>query len=192
LTEVALHSNALSPEGLHAVFESQVFWNLTRLSLVGNRPQVVQAALESLRRPRPMCRLRSLTIHGDGLSRIPLDLAAALPAGLPILDISGARLNSAAVREFAGVKALTGLRMLKLSSNHIGNDGAAALFTSPHLAGLKVLDLSYCQVGDDALRALLDDSPLADGLNLLNLTGSPASGDMKLALKNRMGERVRL
>jgi hypothetical protein len=40
--------------------------------------------------------------------------------------------------------------------------------------------------------ALLDNSPLADGLNLLNLTGSPASADTKQAVKDRMGNRVRV
>jgi len=82
--------------------------------------------------------------------------------------------------------------MLTMSSNNVGNVGGTAIFTSPHLAGLKVLDLSYCMVGDEALRALLENSPLADGLNLLTLTGSPASADMKQAVKDRMGDRVRL
>jgi Ran GTPase-activating protein (RanGAP) involved in mRNA processing and transport len=113
--------------------------------------------------------------------------------GLPVLDISNSRINSAAAQQFATtLSPTTGLRMLAIASNPVGNAGAAALFTSPHLAGLKVLDLSYCQVGDEALRELLENSPLADGLNLLNLTGSPASAEMKQAVKDRMGDRVRL
>lgn len=196
LTELAAHALALSPDGVRAIFESPLFPKLTRLQLAGNGTQVVRAALESLAHPhppsRPLCCLRSLTIRGDGLNRDLLLLACSLPVGLPILDVAHSRINAAAVREFAGAKAVSGLRMLTVSSNQFGNDGGTALFTSPHLAGLKVLVAQYCQIGDDALRALLDDSPLADGLNLLDLTGSPASGDMKQAVKDRMGDRVRI
>jgi uncharacterized protein (TIGR02996 family) len=193
LTELTARALSLTPDGLRAVFESRLFPNLARLRLTGNGPQIGRAALESLAHvPAGVCRLRSLILRGDGLNRDAQFLACHLPESLRVLDIAQSRINSDGAREFAGVKAASCLRMLTLASNHVGNAGGIALFTSPHLAGLKVLDLSYCQVGDEALRALLDDSPLADGLNLLNLTGSPASGDMKQAVKDRMGDRVRL
>jgi hypothetical protein len=46
-------------------------------------------------------------------------------------------------------------------------------------------------VGDEGIQSILE-SPPADGLVLLNLTGSPASAEMKEVLKAKMGDRVRL
>jgi hypothetical protein len=54
-----------------------------------------------------------------------------------------------------------------------------------------VLDLSYSQVGDEGIEAILE-SPLAENLVLLDLRGSPASEEMKEAIKAKMGDRVRL
>ena len=51
--------------------------------------------------------------------------------------------------------------------------------------------IGFSQVGDEGIEAILV-SPLADGLVLLNLTGSPASAEMKELLKARMGDRVRV
>ncbi len=205
LTELDLSSRAVNPDGMRALGKSPLFMNLTRLELSGVGPRVIGAMLDALAAVRDSCRLRTLTIDFDSLRQFATALAASLPASLRVLRLPGAWLSSAGIREFVGALATSGLRRLDLPMNGIGNDGATAIFTSPHLAGLKVLDLSYCQVGDDALRALLDNSPLADGLkllnltsplasglSLLNLTGSPASGDMKQAVKERMGDRVRI
>src|SRR5262249_4237984 len=149
LTELTVHTLALAPDGLRALFEAAVMPNLTRLSLVGNGPQVVRAALESLGcRPTPR-RLRSLTIRGNGLNREILVLACRLPGSLRILDLSASGINSAGAQEFAGVKATSELRMLVMSSNHVGNAGGSALFTAPHLSNLQGVNPRYCPVGDD-------------------------------------------
>ena len=192
LSELVLATYAVSPSGLRAIIQSPLFANVTRLGLLGQMPQNVRAAVEWLAAVQHTCRLRVLAFRGGGLSRDALPLACGLPPSLRVLDVSHSHINSTAAREFAGAKAASALRVLTMNANGIGNDGAAALFTSPHLAGLKVLNLSYCQVGDDALRTLLDNSPLADGLNRLDVTGSPASADMKQAVKDRMGDRVRV
>jgi uncharacterized protein (TIGR02996 family) len=190
LMGLALSAMAIMPRGLEAVLRSHLFRRFTQFSLTGTGQQVVGATLQSLGHIEASDKLRSLTIRGDSLNRDIQPLACRLPQSLRMLDISGAHINSAGAREFAGVKATSSLRMLTIANNPLGNDGGTALFTSPHLANLKVLDMRYCQVGDDALRALLENSPLVDGLNFLNLTGSPASGEMKEAVKARMGERV--
>jgi hypothetical protein len=192
ITELAVQPIALSADGMRGLFESDLFTRLTHLSLFGYPARVIRAAVESLGPKAASCSLRSLTVHGDGLNRETLFAALSLSPRLQILNATSGYGNAEAVRDLAAQSHISCLRILKLTSNQLGNAGATAIFTSPHLAGLKVLDLSYCQVGDEALRALLDDSPLADGLNLLNLTGSPASGDTKQAVKDRMGERVRV
>ena len=106
------------------------------------------------------------------------------------LNLRHNRLTAERLAPLTASGAFTGLRVLDLVGNQVGNAGAAALAAAdlPHLA---VLDLSYSMVGDDGARAILD-SPLADRLVLLNLTGSPASDEMKQAVRDRMGERVRL
>jgi uncharacterized protein (TIGR02996 family) len=187
---LTIKSLAITPNGLEAVLRSRLFRSFTQLSLTGTGQQVVGATLQSLWHIEASDKLRRLTIRGDSLNRNIQTLACRLPPSLRLLDIMGTHINSAGAREFAGVKAISCLRMLTISNNPLGNEGGTALFTSPHLASLKVLDMRYCQVGDDALRVLLENSPLVDGLNFLNLAGSPASGEMKEAVKARMGERV--
>jgi uncharacterized protein (TIGR02996 family) len=192
VTDLGVHGLALSPDGGRALVRSPLFANLVRLRL-GWVPSVVGLPVLGALGPGPAPgRLRALAVRAEWVGGDAGQLARSLPAGLRSLDLAHSRLNAAAAAGLAAVGTTSGLRVLTLTSNGVGNAGAAALFTSPHLAGLKVLNLSYCQVGDDALRALLDASPLADGLNLLDLTGSPASADMKQAVKDRMGDRVRL
>jgi hypothetical protein len=169
-----------------------LFTNLTRLRMWGTGPRVIGTVLDALAAAGASCQLRSLEIQFDSLRQFAAILGACLPASLRILRVPAAMLHSEGTRALVGALATPGLRLLELTSNGTGNDGADAVFRSPNLAGLKVLSLRYCLVGDDALRALLDDSPLADGLDLLDLTGSTASAEVKQAVKERMGERVRV
>jgi uncharacterized protein (TIGR02996 family) len=191
LTELDLSTNSVNSDGMRAI-GGKPFRKLTHLSLSRPTAQIIAALLESLEADPKTCSLCSLRLEVSHLQGYARGLAACLPPSLRVLDISGGMIHSTGMLAFLGALSVTELKMLKLARNAIGNDGATALFTSPHLAGLKVLDLSYCMVGDEALRALLEYSPLADGLNLLNLTGAPASADMKQAVKERMGDRVRL
>jgi hypothetical protein len=142
----------------------------------------------------PFARLRSLDLTNTfpGAEGVRAFCGSAVLAGLRRLNWGNNSVSGVLAREFAACPETENLRVLDLSGNAVGNDGGAALFTSPHLAGLKVLGLSYCMIGDEALRALLDHSPLADGLAFLDLAGSPASAETKLAVKDRMGDRVRL
>jgi uncharacterized protein (TIGR02996 family) len=194
LEELTFGLNAITAAGARALFESPVPDRLTALNFAGPEGwgvgRVVLEALAADRGPRLRCLHLRYTLYGDENHQQLIE--CRLPPDLRVLDLASIRLNGERAVRLAGVAALGQLRALGLSRNPVGNAGAAALFTSPHLAGLKVLDLSYCQVGDDALRALLENSPLADGLNRLDLTGSPASGDMKQAVQDRMGDRVRL
>jgi uncharacterized protein (TIGR02996 family) len=191
LVELNLSSYAVNPDGMRALGASPVFRNLERLELYGVGPRIVGATVAALAAGGAALRLRALSMGFESLHAAAADLAAALPPTLRMLNVAGAALHSAGARALVEVLAAPDLRMLNLGSNGIGNDGAAAVFRSPQLAGLKVLDLSYCMVGDEALRVLLDESPLADSLDLLDLTLSSASGDMRQAVKDRMGDRVR-
>lgn len=194
LTELLFWGAAITPEGVGALVESAVFPQLLSLALVSHQPQVALSFLAVVERRMEETCLRSLDLRSAMLGSDGLELLArgALLERIRRLELANTHLNAGRIEVLVSAPRITNLMVLLMSGNPLGNAGAAAVFTSPHLAGLKVLDLSYCQVGDDALRALLENSPLVDGLNLLNLTGSPASGEMKQAVKDRMGNRVRL
>jgi uncharacterized protein (TIGR02996 family) len=192
LTELELTSAAINPDGMRALGASALFRNLTRLELSGTGARVIGATLDALARDGGSCRLRSFRIKFDGLNQEAAALASCLPASLRVLDISGTMLHTAGTRALVEALATPELRLLDLAFNGTRDEGATAVFTSPQLAGLKLLDLAYCRVGDAALQVLLEKSPLADGLNLLDLTQSSASPGMKQAVKERMGDRVRL
>jgi hypothetical protein len=164
---------------------------LERLELYGVGPRSVAAALDALAAAGAALRLRTLKIGFDSLRTSAAALAASLPPTLRVLNVAGTSLHSAGTRDLVDALATNELRVLDLATNGTGNEGAAAVFTSPRLAGLKVLNLKLCMVGDEALRVLLDRSPLADTLDLLDLTLSSASADMRQAVKDRMGDRVR-
>ena len=192
LEEIVFHSHSVRPAALPAVFESPLFANLTTFGIVDGGAQMGRAAVEGLAALPGPTRLRSLTLGvalpaDGGLARLA---SSPVAAGLTHLNLRHNRLTASRLAPLTASGAFAGLRMLDLQGNQVGNAGTAALAAAdlPHLA---VLDLSYCMVGDDGARAILD-SPLADRLVLLDLTGSPASDEMKQALKERMGERVRL
>ena len=94
--------------------------------------------------------------------------------------------------EAAGLRKL---RVLDLSSNHVGNAGAVALANSPHLGGLLELDLADAEVGDAGAVALAG-SPHLDGLLRLNLRSRPPARPLgaaaRRALRERFGRRVSL
>jgi hypothetical protein len=193
LEELTFADEAITPDGVAALCVSPLFGELVGLRFSRAGSKAGRALLDGLAATAP-ARLRDLALRDSvpTTNGIEMLVAGRLPPSLRALDLSLSRLNSERAVLLTTAGTLASLRVLTLAANQLGNAGATALFTSPHLAGLKVLDLSHCQVGDEALRALLDDSPLADGLNLLNLTGSPASAEMKQAVKDRMGDRVRL
>ena len=192
LRELSLGGRTVDARRLEAVFSSHLAANIRRLAIHRDEAALGQVVLDALAHWPPNHRLRTLELPGGVVTANAYQVAERIPPGLTSLGLPMSRMNSERAAAFAARGGLAGLKCLELASNPVGNAGAAAIFTSPNLAGLKVLDLSYCQVGDEALRALLDDSPLAEGLNLLNLTGSPASAEMKQAVKDRMGDRVRL
>jgi uncharacterized protein (TIGR02996 family) len=186
-------NDALRTDAVVSLFASPFVTRLTELRFSRTGAAAGRAILDGLR-DAELPRLRVLELRGSlpGTDGVQMLAARRIPESVRSLDLAANQLSSERIQLLAGRAELANLKSLILAGNPLGNAGATTLFTSPHLAGLKVLDLSYCQVGDEALRALLDNSPLADGLNLLNLTGSPASAETKQAVKDRMGDRVRL
>ena len=96
---------------------------------------------------------------GIGASGMAI-IAAALPRGLEVLDISGNEVGDAGIEALASaivLRSLTGLRELKLPLNSISNAGvvalAAALRSLPGLQ-LEVLNLDHNWIGANGSIAL--------------------------------------
>src|SRR5262245_36283067 len=85
----------------------------------------------------------------------------------------------AGLRALLASPYLTGLRLLRLSFNQVGDEGAELVAACPRLAGLLSLKMSFCSVGDAGVKALAS-SPHLTNLRVLKLwgdRGSRALGD---------------
>jgi uncharacterized protein (TIGR02996 family) len=193
LEALTFSGGSLSPAGVRALLESPLFANLAVLGVNDHATGVGLALLEGVEQYPPGPRFRTLELRTARLGEDGFRLLAAARAlsGVTHLDLRENHVNAARAQLLAESPAFADLRVLVLAGNSLGNAGTVALALSSRLSELRVLDLSFCQVGDDGVRAILD-SPLAEQLVLLNLSGSPASEETKQALKERMGDRVRV
>lgn len=191
LRELQLLGCRIAPSAVAQLLVTPAAKNLKSLSFGGDKIGTPEKfhSLSRVSNPPP---IRSLDMSNDTLNEggLELFLTSQLVPGLQQLILSDCGLNRTRARLIADGK-FDSLRILNLSCNAIGNDGAVAIARSPHLVGLRVLDLSYSQVGDEGIEAILD-SPLAENLVLLDLRRSPASAEIKEVLKAKMGDRVRL
>jgi uncharacterized protein (TIGR02996 family) len=190
LGELRLASSGLLERHVEQLLDAPAVRGLARLSLASC--WLGLAGCEAVARA-DLVRLAELDLSatGPGAEGFRALMSCAPLSRLRRLGFRNNHVNGSLVAEFATCRETSNLRILDLTSNAIGNAGAAALARSPHLAELSVVYLSHCMVGDEGVNAVLE-SPLADGLVLLDLTGSPASAEMKAAVKGRMGDRVRL
>jgi hypothetical protein len=191
LRELRIVSCRLPAVWLTELLASPAVSRLETLSAGGDRIGAPEK-FRALSRLTPATPLRALDMSEDAPKESGLEafLTSPVVPKLRKLALSRCNLNTDRTRLLAS-GVFTNLRVLELNSNAIGNGGAGAIARSSHLTGLRVLSLSYAQVGDEGIQAILD-SPLADGLVLLDLTGSPASAEMKEVLKAKMGDRVRV
>jgi uncharacterized protein (TIGR02996 family) len=191
LRDLNLTDSGLTAVNVERLLTAPPLQGLERLSLAACRLGGASGYGALARAELPELRELNLSSTAPGPEGIRLFSTSPMLARLRRLGFASDHLNRALTAELAARAEVGNLRVLDLSSNWVGNDGATAIAHSPHFAGLLVLDLSYAQVGDEGVEAILE-SPLADGLVLLDLRGSPASGEMKDVLKTRMGDRVRL
>ena len=152
---------AITPDGVVALFASPLFGELVRLRFYRAGSKVGRALLDGLAATAPT-RLRGLALC-DSLpttNGIEMLVAGRLPPGLRVLDLSLSRLNSERAVLLAASGTLASLRVLTLASNQLGNDGARPC-SRRRTRGAEP-DLSYARSGTTR-SATADDSPLADG-----------------------------
>jgi uncharacterized protein (TIGR02996 family) len=162
---------------------------IERLSALEVNAPMMSGVLEELARGSGLARLRRLTLDGPDLSAHEAGLLASAPLdALTHLHLD-ADLDAEAVGLLAASPRLAGLRWLDLSSNPMGDEGAAALAASPHLRGLAYLDLGYCEIGPRGAAALAASPNLAR-LRYLSLTRNELGDDgvRALAASPHLGE----
>lgn len=91
-------------------------------------------------------------------------LAAIDPSRLDYLGLRNAQISDALAAHAASQPWLASLKVLDLSMGVIGDDGALALFESPHITGLQLLDLSHHYISG-AMQARLHRLPCKVVLN---------------------------
>jgi uncharacterized protein (TIGR02996 family) len=197
LDELLFWSGALSVDGADLLVRSLAFGRITSLAIVDNQ-MTVPDFLSAVTRYANPGQLQNLDLRNNRLGYPALFYALArqlvdgpLLARLFRLNLASNELRATHIQPLTESTAVSNLKVLILRDNPLGDDGAVALASSPYFGELKVLDLSYCSVSDGGFAALMD-SPFADGLVFLNLAGSPASPASKQAIKERMGNSVRV
>jgi uncharacterized protein (TIGR02996 family) len=139
-------------------------------------------------------RLRELDLtpgklRGDDARALAADTKMT---SLRLLSLANCKLGPRAMRDFErhGVEK-PALRNLDLSSNALGDNGAAALARSPILRTLTVLSLGANNIGDAGVLALVASLHL-DHLEQLRLGPRELGAAARSALRERFGERVRI
>jgi uncharacterized protein (TIGR02996 family) len=197
LEELLFWSGALSADGADMLVRSLAFGRITSLAIVDSQ-MTVPDFLSAVTRHANPGQLRNLDLRNNRLGYPALFYALArqlvdgpLLGRLFRLNLANNELHATHIQPLTESPAVSNLKVLILRGNPLGDAGATTLASSPYFGELKVLDLSYCLVGDGGFAALMD-SFFADGLVFLNLAGSPASPASKSAIKERMGNRVRV
>ncbi len=166
LDELALCSAAVGPRGAAALAAAEAP-RLRQLDLANN--PLGPAGAAALARASFLSGLREL-----GLSLCGLDDEAMRHLGridfrsLIVLGLAYNSIGVAGARHLADAAGLTGLRLLSLHDNFIGDEGLIALAGSECLAGLVELDLQQdvwnyrsATFGDEAARAVAASTALA-------------------------------
>jgi uncharacterized protein (TIGR02996 family) len=130
------------------------------------QPDVADADLTDLCRSPHLAAIRELHVTGGGRT--------------------GPALTAASCRALAGAATLTGLEVLGLARNNLGNDGAAALADAEPLRTLRVLDLRQARIGRRGMDALMRSAVLTN-LERLQLGGNQISESLEARLRDRFG-----
>jgi uncharacterized protein (TIGR02996 family) len=144
LTALDLSDHRIGQGGLRALVKSPMANRLTALNCYDNdlRGQVIPALAEAA---PAFGNLAHLTVKDHGLDRASINALAASPllGRLRRLELEGPpRVGDEGIAALASSPHSAGLQMLKLTYFHFGEDGLSALIASPHFISLRELDLS--------------------------------------------------
>ncbi|MFM8275160.1 MAG: TIGR02996 domain-containing protein [Gemmata sp.] len=187
LTNLDLSGNRLNAESLRPLLESAALEAVVELSLSDNN---LGAAGTAALAAAPLPNLRALHL---ARTRPTVEGVAALVGanffrGLRGLSLAGNSLAPAAAARLAGAPA-SGLCVLNLDGNNLGDPGAVALATGANLAGLLVLEAAEAGIGGPGADALAQSAALA-GLMHLGLCGNALPAPAAARLRKRFGDRL--
>ncbi|MGL4550871.1 MAG: TIGR02996 domain-containing protein [Gemmataceae bacterium] len=166
---------AFFSDGLNAVCRTEAYAWADAVTLTGLAP----GAMAYLVTQPLLDAVRELSVQESRIGNAGLAALAASPhlTGLRVLRLAQAGIGGRS----AGVLAwphLPHLHTLDLSQNHLWDENLHALLAAG-LPEVRHLHLGYNNLGDEGV-AVLAGSPLADGLESLNVAGNRAVGDAGL------------
>jgi uncharacterized protein (TIGR02996 family) len=133
---------------------------VTHLTLIGSEPVRVRQALTNAQRQLSGIRVLDLTHCQLGLKGARVLARGRHLGGLRALGLAANDLDAGALRELTS-GFLTELRLLDISQNPVGDDGARALAQAHALRKLEVLDLRRTRISDKGVVALAGSGNLA-------------------------------
>ena len=189
LERLDLHRNDIGPHGLMALITSSRLEQLTSLDLRHNHIGGPRT-LDHARATTPL-RLRALDVASNGIhsaSAFTRDiLDGPTLTGVELLDIGHNELGNMGCGLLARSPGVTSLHSLFLNNNHIGDDGIRAIATSIMLGRLTTLDLEQNpMIHDTGIHVLLEPSHLT-WLRRLGLPGMGVTQRTRRALQMRYG-----
>ena len=136
LRTLSLGSTQLRDRGARVLADADSLGRLRGLFLGNNA--IGGPGIRSLMHSRNLSRLRVLGLADNyvGIPGVETITATDRPRRLEELDLSDCNLDAQCARMIADSTALSRLRVLKLGSNHLGDDGVKAPARSPHLRRL--------------------------------------------------------
>ncbi|ADV62882.1 repeat-companion domain protein [Isosphaera pallida ATCC 43644] len=196
LRGVMLANNNLGVRQAQIVAQAGPFPEVEHLDVSFNRmSDVALGILLQAFQPRSLdLSENQLTLHGYGDGMLGPDStwgrAFWETPRLTSIDLRSNRLDRRSAALLAQWPALTRLISLKLADNpRLGDAGAIALAKAPPCPELALLDLSNCDIRGPGARALAE-SDLLESLELLKLIGNPIPWHDRVALTERLGDRV--
>jgi uncharacterized protein (TIGR02996 family) len=189
LRRLDLGHNPVGPAGAEALAASDRLPHLEQLELSGcglGGPR-----LHTAPRVADLLRVATLDLSANGLGPAALKPLFSpgpdTPVRLNTLDLSQNDLGEPGARVLAGLPALAGVRVLKLTGCGLNDDGVRALAESPYLTGLVALDLGINPAGDTGFEPFLNPH----NLKALRRLGTPAIG-LTPSLRRALAKRFRV
>jgi len=168
-------------------------YHISQLSLYDLRESTrsVEAEIAHLLGSSQLAQLRWLSLDLN-LGPAVVELLAAAPSlsGLVVLELNSNPIGDSGVQVLARSPYLRHLRHLSLRGCDIRDPGLYAILESPYLQQLQRLDLHANHIRDAGVRALLE-SPLAQSLHYVDLGNNRISTYWRREFNRTFGQRGR-
>ena len=146
------------------IFQSDHLKQLQYLHIISPAASIGAESLAAIREGNLPQTLRRLNLRGHPFGDEGLKLLSGIPfAQLENLDVSHSKITTEGIEQFFTNSSMPRLRVLRTTSNPIGNAGLHAIVRSDNMRNIKVLSVCRCDLTEDGIQEL------AAGENVSNL-----------------------